>query len=115
MGYLAQLIKMNRNRWLGKVLGGFIIAVSSYNLSAAEGDILVAGVHPDQRPANAPVIAQLQKDRAWYDNALRGVIPPFPPSLRFVEDQGNWYTPFTRPGMVSRYDIRGWHQPKLPY
>ena len=28
----------------------------------------------------------------------------------FLEDQGNWYTPFNHPGMTGRYDIRGWHR-----
>jgi hypothetical protein len=47
---------------------------------------------------------------AWYAQALTGISQPFPYSLRFLEDQGNWYTPFNRPGMPGRYDIRGWHQ-----
>jgi hypothetical protein len=38
------------------------------------------------------------------------VSQPYPASLRFLEDQGNWYTPFNRPGMLPPYDIRGWHR-----
>jgi hypothetical protein len=80
------------------------------NLSVAEGtEVFVAGVHPEQRPAGAPVIQEVKKDRAWYDSALTGVSPPFPASLIFLDVQGNWYTPFTRPGMRAPYDLRGWH------
>lgn len=64
----------------------------------------------DRRPDGAPVIAHVDKDAAWYTNALTGVSPPYPASLRFLEDQGNWYTPFNRPGMKGVYDIRGWHE-----
>lgn len=70
----------------------------------------IAGLNPSSRPAGAPVISSVNKDAAWYRHALHGVIPPYPASLRFLEDQGNWYTPFTRPGMTAPYDIRGWHK-----
>ena len=45
----------------------------------------------------------------WYQRALTGVAPPYPSSLRFLEDQGEWYTPFNHPGMTGPYDIRRWH------
>lgn len=69
----------------------------------------IAGEKPDQRPEGAPRVETVEKGADWYSNALRGVSQPYPASLHFLEDQGNWYTPFTRPGMVGRYDIRGWH------
>lgn len=69
----------------------------------------IAGVSPDKRPDGAPVVAEYPKDAAWYNNALRGVDRPYPASFKFLEDQGAWYTPFTRPGMTGRYDIRHWH------
>jgi hypothetical protein len=69
----------------------------------------VAGLEPDQRPAGAPVVEQVEKDDAWYQQALTGITQPYPHSLRFLEDQGNWYTPFNHPGMLDRYDIRRWH------
>jgi hypothetical protein len=71
--------------------------------------IFIAGTAPSQRPAGAPTIKEMKKDKAWYDKAVTGVSRPFPWSLKFLESQGNWYTPFTRAGMVGRYDIRGWH------
>ena len=70
----------------------------------------IAGVEPSQRPEGAPVITEFKKDGAWYARALSGVIPPYPASLRFLEDQGAWFNPFLYPGMLPPYDIRGWHK-----
>jgi len=70
----------------------------------------IAGLTPDQRPAGAPVIKEMKKTPEWYANALRGVSEPYPYSLKFLENQGAWYTPFIYPGMTTPYDIRGWHQ-----
>lgn len=69
----------------------------------------IAGVAPYQRPAGAPVITEYHKDAAWFAQALHGIEPPFPYSLRFLESQGAWFTPFRRPGMTGPYDIRNWH------
>lgn len=69
----------------------------------------VAGTQPDRRPAGAPVLREMEKGPEWYERALRGISEPFPASLRFLEDQGAWYTPFIHPGMTGRYDIRGLH------
>jgi hypothetical protein len=102
-----------RNRYW--ILSAAMICGLYTNVSvAAEGDVFVAGVQPDQRPADAPIIKETQqkKERAWYDKAVTGLYPPFPASFRFLDSQGNWYTPFIRPGMTGRYDIRGWHKPK---
>lgn len=75
-------------------------------------DQRVAGVQPDQRPAGAPAIERVIKGDAWYARALTGIERPYPYSLRFLEDQGNWYTPFSRRGISGPYDMRGWHQEK---
>ncbi len=72
----------------------------------------VAGVKPDRRPEGAPVVKEYRKDAAWYERALTGIIPPYPYSLKFLEDQGAWYTPFIHPGMLPPYDLRGWHRRK---
>jgi len=79
--------------------------------AAAEGDIPVAGLAPDVRPKDAPRLEVYVKDGDWYRRALHGVLPPYPASLRFLEDQGAWHTPFTVPGMTGPYDIRNWHRP----
>lgn len=68
----------------------------------------IAGTAPWQRP-DAPVVTEVIKPEGWYSRALTGIEPPFPASLRFLEDQGNWFTPFIHPGMLAPYDIRGWH------
>lgn len=69
----------------------------------------IAGINPSTRPEGAPVVSEMKKDADWYARALAGVVAPYPASLQFLEDQGAWFNPFTRPGMPGPYDIRGWH------
>lgn len=69
----------------------------------------VAGTTPDRRPEGAPRIQSVQHDAQWRVQALRGVSKPIPKSLTFVDDQGAWFTPFTRPNMPPPYDIRGFY------
>lgn len=76
----------------------------------ADGFVIVAGQQPDARPALAPKIENFGKDGPWFDRALAGISEPYPWSLRFLDDQEAWYTPFTRPGTPGRYDIRGRHR-----
>ena len=76
---------------------------------AGGGEYPIAGIEPSHRPTGAPRITEAIKPSGWYTRALTGISQPYPRSLRFLEDQGNWYTPFNRPGMHGRYDIRGWH------
>ncbi|MES9858809.1 MAG: hypothetical protein ABW166_19725 [Sedimenticola sp.] len=78
--------------------------------SLALAEYPTAGVTPDQRPQGAPVITQVTHDSQWMKNALRGIDKPYPESLSFLEDQGNWYTPFNHPGATGPYDIRGLHR-----
>lgn len=78
--------------------------------SAVSADYPIAGVEPSQRPTGAPVIEWVQHEETWFGHALTGVQKPYPRSLYFLESQGNWYTPFIRPGMRGPYDIRGLHQ-----
>ncbi|MEZ5585587.1 MAG: hypothetical protein R3E46_00805 [Sedimenticolaceae bacterium] len=86
-----------------------LLAVAIPSVAFAE-EGPVAGVDPSQRPVTAPAITTVDHPGAWYTAALLGVSRPYPNSLRFLEDQGNWYTPFNRPGMPGRYDLRGWQQ-----
>ncbi len=79
--------------------------------AAAAYDYPIAGLEPSIRPAGAPMIMMYPKNAAWYRHALTGIVPPYPASLRFLEYQGAWYTPFDRPGMTGPYDIRNWHAP----
>ena len=73
----------------------------------------IAGLNPSERPKAAQVIADYEKNGAWYATALRGVEKPYPLSLRFLLDQGAWFTPFTRPGSTGPYDIRQLHAPAV--
>jgi hypothetical protein len=77
---------------------------------SASADYPIAGVEPGQRPQGAPVMEWVQHDKSWFQHSLTGINPPYPRSLYFLDNQGDWHTPFNRPGMRGRYDIRGWHQ-----
>ena len=92
----------------------FVFGLAGISAAAADqpdgGKYPIGGSTPGQRPAGAPVIQTFEKDSTWYPEALKGIEGPYPSSLRFLADQANWYTPFNRPGMTGRYDIRGLHQ-----
>jgi len=68
-------------------------------------------LRPDQRPAGAPVIERFEPDAAW--QALKGIAEP-QTGVGFLKDQGAWYTPFNRPNMPGRYDIRHLHEQNKP-
>jgi hypothetical protein len=90
-----------------KSIPAVVALVALASLSEAALAYPVAGLEPDHRPAGAPVVTTAP---APGPGTLHGVIPPVPESVsKFLHDQGNWYTPFTRPGMPVPYDIRGWH------
>lgn len=88
------------------------LLLSATTVTQAGEITYIAGTNPAERPATAPVITEVHKDGAWYTHALTGVDQPYPSSLHFLENQGNWFTPFTHPGMAAPYDIRGWHTEK---
>lgn len=90
------------------ILSALFLSFAALSVSA---DYPIAGIEPSQRPLNAPVIEWVRHDESWYRYALTGIQPPYPRSLYFLDNQGDWYTPFNRPGMTGRYDIRGWHRP----
>ncbi|MCB1505188.1 MAG: hypothetical protein KDJ47_09445 [Hyphomicrobiaceae bacterium] len=79
-------------------------------IGSAHAEIgFVAGTAPDQRPKGDPTITQQGLSSDQRADALRGVTKPYPNSLNFLDDQGNWYTPFAHPGMTGPYDIRHLH------
>lgn len=91
------------------LVGLISLFISLPNLSAENYPI--AGMTPWQRPEGAPVIEWVQPhNREWYQKGLTGITSPYPSSLYFMDNQGNWYTPFINTGMLAPYDIRGWHQ-----
>ncbi|MFV0298955.1 MAG: hypothetical protein ACK5JT_22865 [Hyphomicrobiaceae bacterium] len=75
---------------------------------SAEG--YIAGTDPSHRPPDAPRIERVDHGPAWLSRALAGVSQPYPPSLKFLRDQGDWYTPFNHPGMLGVYDLRHLHE-----
>lgn len=89
--------------------GIIVIAFVASTAPALSQELFIAGAEPSVRPADAPVVQELRKDATWYQQALSGVEQPYPYSLRFLEDQGNWFTPFRKPGMTGPYDLRNWH------
>ena len=95
-------------RWLSQAMIA-MATVTVPTVALADG-YPIGGTTPYQRPAGAPAITAVHHDGAWYAHALTGVVPPYPASLRFLEDQGNWHTPFDRPGATGPYDIRGWYR-----
>lgn len=86
-----------------------LFLISLLAAPAGAEELAVAGLAPDVRPAGAPRLVTYFKDADWYRRALTGISRPYPLSLRFLEDQGAWHTPFTVPGMTGPYDIRNWH------
>jgi hypothetical protein len=90
-------------------LAGIAGIAAGAGTPAFSADRFVAGTAPWQRPADAPVIKEFKSGDVWRKQALAGVSEPVPPSLRFLDNQGAWYTPFNRPGMPGYYDLRGLH------
>jgi len=88
----------------------YLFMMSTITASAGVAAYPVAGVEPSQRPVGAPVLEWVQHNQQWFKQALTGVQPPYPRSLYFLDNQGEWYTPFNQPGMTGRYDLRGWHR-----
>ena len=85
------------------VFGQFLLFTAAVAQTAE-----VAGLRPDKRPAGAPVIERFEQDAAWRAQALWGIAEP-QTGVGFLKDQGAWYTPFNRPNMPGRYDIRHLH------
>jgi len=105
---------MNQAAVFGRIARGVMLgaalACAGGSAAGASSDVFIAGVRPFERPAGAPVVKEYRKDAEWYRRALTGISQPYPWSLKFLEDQGPWYTPFIHPGMLPPYDIRGWHR-----
>lgn len=84
------------------------LACAMLPLSALAEKPAVAGLNPAQRAVGAPMLDSFEQNEAWRANALQGIHEP-QTGLDFLKDQGAWYTPFNRPGLTGRYDIRGLH------
>lgn len=86
-----------------------LMALSLPSWSADAEAAPIAGLTPDQRPVGAPVLRSVVRTPEQAGKTTRGVDRPLPSGLEWLKDQGAWYTPFDRPGMVGYYDLRGWH------
>jgi hypothetical protein len=93
-----------------RMLRSGCVMLMCFNALPVSAEYPVAGINPSQRPHGAPVIEWVRHDKGWFVQALTGVQKPYPKSLYFLDNQGYWYTPFNRPGMLGKYDIRGWHK-----
>jgi hypothetical protein len=90
------------------IVGWIVVCLYCSASYAATNPSFIAGTAPDRRPQYAPkiVVAPVLKP----SDALHGISAPYPASIKAIlKDQGAWYTPFTRSGMMGRYDIRGYH------
>jgi hypothetical protein len=87
-----------------------LIFLNSFTVGVNADNFPIAGLNPSERPAGAPKMEWSRNNYNWYKKALTGISQPYPKSLYFLDNQGNWYTPFNRPGMTGRYDIRNWHR-----
>jgi hypothetical protein len=106
---IPKIMKAARHLLLTTVLacGAFPWSAARADASAPSSAPFLAGSAPDRRPDAAPrILNALALDRRI---ALHGIAEPPPASLKFLDDQGGWYTPFDQPGMPGRYDLRGWH------
>jgi hypothetical protein len=97
---------------IGSCLALLFGASAGWTQPGSDAARAVSGLAPHERPEAAPRMGDFAPDPAWQRNALRGVSEPVPPSLRFLQSQGRWYSPFVHPGMTGRYDIRGLHPAK---
>lgn len=91
-----------------RILGLSAIGLLAFAGAALAQEYPIAGLTPDRRPEGAPKITQPAREAADQARYLFGVAAPAPTTLG-AKDQGAWYTPFDRPGMLPPYDPRGWH------
>ncbi|MFV0366868.1 MAG: hypothetical protein ACK5KM_00260 [Hyphomicrobiaceae bacterium] len=89
------------------MMTGFLGAAATSAFSEAR---VVGGITPDRRPEGLPREERSGLTQKARQDALRGVVQPYPPSLKWLDDQGGWFTPFSHPGMTGPYDIRQWHR-----
>lgn len=93
-------------------MGLAMAAVTVVSPVGAQEPVVVGGITPAVRPAGFPSIHGVHNGIDWYRRVLRGVEQPYPQSLVWLDRQGEWYTPFSRPGATGPYDIRGWYKQK---
>jgi hypothetical protein len=107
----GETLMSNGNRVVSQLTAlTVVLAIASLGAQAE----IIGGTTPDRRPEGAPKATKGGLDAGERAKALAGVSEPFPPSLKFLDDQGGWFTPFSHPGMTGPYDIRKWHKKPAP-
>lgn len=91
-----------------RIAGLVVVGLLALTGAAQAQGYPIAGLTPDRRPEGAPKITQPARSDADKARYVFGVTAPVPNTLG-AKDQGAWYTPFDRPGMLHPYDPRGWH------
>lgn len=94
-------------------LTSMALSIVFLHSAPAFSEPFVAGLDPDRRPENTPIIGKFTQTDAWRSKALKGVTTPHPKNITaFLKDQEAWYNPFLYPGMPGYYDIRNMHNGK---
>lgn len=93
----------------GSAVAVCLMALSLPSWSADAEAAPLAGLTPHERPAGAPVVKSVIRTPEQTSKLTTGIDKPLPPGIEWLKDQGAWYSPFERPGMVGYYDLRGWH------
>jgi len=87
------------------ILAGLLLSMAGV---AAQETAAIAGFRPYERPVGYPVVVRYEGLDRWKEQAVRGLGQPVV-GLKFMDDQGAWYTPFNRANLLGRYDLRGLH------
>lgn len=88
-------------------IGLMVLSLPSWSADVEAAPI--AGLTPYERPVGAPTIKAVTRTPEQAVKLTTGIAQALPPGIEWMKDQGAWYSPFTLPGMVGYYDVRGWH------
>lgn len=69
----------------------------------------IAGLHPYERPAGAPVQTERPVTRVQLGHWMHGISEPYPGNVTTIAASGHWWLPLRGPGMTPPYDLRAWH------
>lgn len=94
----------------GMILWAVVLTPSASAADLPASTVFVAGLAPYERPVGFPVLRVPPANAVRSAEATHGIVGEVPKSITdFLKDQGAWYTPFSRPGAKSPYDLRSWY------
>ena len=94
----------------GMILVGVVLVPAASAADQPANTVFVAGLAPYERPVGFPVLRVPPANAVRSAEATHGIVGEVPKSItNFLKDQGAWYTPFSRPGAKSPYDLRSWY------